>query len=183
MSFRESSTSSNPSFLLLGRVLRPHGVRGELRLEVLTAYPERILPESKVFVGPNPEETATAVLYTVAGVRKHQQYLILHLKGLDDRAAADLLRDQFVMVAIEDAVPLEEGEFYLYQAIGLAVYTVDDEFLGQVTDVIETGANDVYVVQGPRGEVLLPDIDECIEQVNIEAGRMTVRLMDGLLND
>ncbi len=71
--------------------------------------------------------------------------------------------------------------FISIQAIGLAVYTDEDEHLGEVPDVLETGANDVYVVQGPRGEILLPAIDECIVDVDIDAGRMTVRLMDGLL--
>jgi 16S rRNA processing protein RimM len=107
--------------------------------------------------------------------------LILQVDGVDDRDAADLLREQYVMVALEDAVPLDDDEFYLFQAIGLAVYTDDGESLGAVVDVLETGANDVYVVQGPRGEVLLPAIDECIVDVDIDAGKMTVHLMDGLL--
>ena len=105
------------------------------------------------------------------------------MEGLSDRDEAELLRDQYVMVALDDAVPLEEDEFYLYQIIGLPVYTEDDEHLGEVVDVIETGANDVYVVRGPRGEILLPAIEECILDVDIEGKRVTVRLMEGLLGD
>ncbi|HML20785.1 MAG TPA: ribosome maturation factor RimM [Aggregatilinea sp.] len=176
-------THDEPPFLLLGRVLRPHGIRGELRVEVLTAYPERIMPEDHVYLGLNPADPESVVEYEIAGARRHKQYLILQLEGLSDRDEAELLRDQYVMVALDDAVPLEEDEFYLYQIIGLPVYTEDDEHLGEVVDVIETGANDVYVVRGPRGEILLPAIEECILDVDIEGKRVTVRLMEGLLGD
>lgn len=172
-----------PPFLLLGRILRPHGVRGELRIEVLTAYPERIIPEDRVFVGADPSDPAAAVQYRIDGVRRHQQYLILQLAGVRDRGDADLLRDQYVMVPLDDAVPLEEDEFYLYQIIGLPVYTEDDEHLGEIVDVIETGANDVYVVRGPRGEILLPAIPDCILDVDVEGKRVTAHLMEGLLGD
>lgn len=175
--------AEQPPFLLLGRVLRPHGIRGELRIEVLTAYPERIVPAMCVYIGSDPKAAATAAEYEVTKVRTHQQYLILQLAGVLDRNTADLLRQKYVMVPLEDAVPLEEDEFYLYQAIGLSVYTVDHEHLGEIVEVLETGANDVYIVQGPRGEVLLPAIDECVIDVDLDAGKMTVHLMDGLLGD
>jgi 16S rRNA processing protein RimM len=175
-------SASQPCFLLLGRVLRPHGVRGELRVEVLTAYPERVVPGSCVYLGLDPEDADTAVPYSVIQARQHQQYLLLQLDDVADREAADLLRERFVMVPLEDAIPLEEDEFYLYQAIGLAVYTVTGELLGNVIEVLETGANDVYVVQGPRGEVLLPAVDDCIIEIDIDGGKMVVQLMDGLLD-
>ena len=182
MKSRQSSHRGQPSFLLLGRVLRPHGVRGELRIEVLTAYPERIVPRSSVFVGPNAHDPSSAVEYEVQSVRKHQKYLILSLLDVPDRETADLLREQYVMVPLADAVPLEDDEFYLYQAIGLSVSSEDGDHLGEIVEVIETGANDVYVVRGERGDILLPAIDECVIDVDIEAGTMTVHLMDGLLD-
>lgn len=178
-----SPMDDQPPFLLLGKVLRPHGLRGELRIEVLTAYPERIASNSTVYIGRDPQNAGIATAYEVQRARKHQQYLILQLVGVPDRNAADLLRQQYVMVPLENAVPLEDDEFYLFQAIGLAVYTDTGEHLGQVVELIETGANDVYVVHGPRGEVLLPAIDECVLTIDIDAGTMTVRLMDGLLPD
>jgi 16S rRNA processing protein RimM len=169
-----------PPFLLLGRVLRPHGVRGELRVEIITAYPERVVEGRRVYLGTDPQEANTAEARRVTHARRHQQYLILELEGITDRNTAELYRDHYVMVALEDAVPLEEGEFYLFQVLGIDVYTDEGEYLGQVSDVIETGANDVYVVHGPSGEVLLPDIEECILKVDIPEGRMTVHMMEGL---
>lgn len=172
-----------PPFLLLGRILRPHGIRGELRMEVLTAHPENIVPGREVFVGPDLEEPATATAYTVERARAHQGIVILQFEELTTRNEAEWLRNLYVMVTLEDAVPLEPGEVYLYQLIGLDVYSDEDEHLGEITDIIETGANDVFVVHGPRGEVLLPDIDECILDIDLDAGRMTVHIMDGLLGD
>lgn len=169
-----------PPFLLLGRVLRPHGVRGELRLEVMTAYPERIIEGGHVFLGADPQDPGAAEERRVIRARRHQQFLILELEGIADRDEADAYREQYVMVPLKDAVPLEEGEFYLFQVLGIDVFTDEGEFLGQVSDVIETGANDVYVVHGPSGEILLPDIEECILKVDIPANRMTVHLMEGL---
>jgi 16S rRNA processing protein RimM len=174
---------NTPPFLVLGRVLRPHGVRGELRLQITTAYPERIVPGKIVFVGPDPENAETVRQFTVTRARQHQKYLILQLETINDREAADLLRQQYVMLTQEDAVPLEEGEYYLYQLIGVNVYTDENEHLGTITEVIETGANDVYVVHGPRGEVLLPAIDECVLELDLDANKMTVHLMDGLIDD
>jgi 16S rRNA processing protein RimM len=179
----QSPLSTQPPFLLLGRVLRPHGVRGELRVEVLTAYPERIMPESYVYIGPDPDDASTATERRVVGVRKHSKYLILQLEHIRDRTAAEPLRSQYVMVALNDAVPLEEGEFYLYQVIGISVYTAEDEYLGDVSEVIETGANDVYVVHGPRGEILLPAIEDCILNVDVNAKKMIVQLLDGLVDN
>jgi len=175
--------TGTPPFLLLGQVLRPHGIRGELRVEVLTAYPERIGPEQRVYLGADPADVSAARLYTIAQVRRHQQYLILQLAEIDDRNAAELLREQYVMVAFEDAIPLEDNEYYLFQVIGLEVVTIDGEALGTVQEVLETGANDVFVVHGPRGEVLLPVIDECVQRIDFDARTITVRLLEGLLGE
>ena len=178
-----TSPAGNPPFVLLGQVLRPHGIRGELRVEVLTAYPERIGPEQRVYLGADPADVSAARLYTIAQVRRHQQYLILQLAEIDDRNAAELLREQYVMVAFEDAIPLEDNEYYLFQVIGLEVVTIDGEALGTVQEVLETGANDVFVVHGPRGEVLLPVIDECVQRIDFDARTITVRLLGGLLGE
>lgn len=141
------------------------------------------MPQMRLFLGSDPDDVTQATVYEVAKARFHQKYLIVQLHGIADRNAAELLRDQYLMVTVEDAVPLEEGEFYLFQLIGLDVYTDEDEHLGQIGEIIETGANDVYVVRGPRGEILLPAIDECVLEVDINAKRITVHLMDGLLPD
>jgi 16S rRNA processing protein RimM len=172
---------TQPAFLLVGEVLRPHGVQGELKVRLLTEYPERFATVPALYLGagidaPNPREVH------VQSMRMHQGFALVRLREAPDRNAAERLRGLFLMVRIEDAVPLEEGEFYLYQVIGLPVRTEDGVDLGVVTEVLETGANDVYVVSGgAHGEVLIPVLPEVILSTNIAERVITVRLPEGLL--
>ena len=169
-----------PRYLVVGRVLRPHGIRGEVRVEVLTAYPER-LPQHTEFYLAAPDTPQVARRYPVEGLRWHREVLLVKLGGCDSRNDAEDLRGMLVEIPIEKAVPLEEGEFYLFQVIGVAVETEDGDSLGYVVDVLETGANDVYVVRGPYGEVLLPDIEEVILSLDVDERKMVVRLLPGTL--
>jgi 16S rRNA processing protein RimM len=170
----EGSTSSEPAFLAIGRVLRPHGVRGEVRVEIHTDYPERYGVYRHVYLGPG------YVPYEIRGYRFHQGRVLLKLRQVTDRTAAEALRGQWVYIAMEDAVPLAEGEVYFHQMLGLRVETIEGEELGETVDMIDTGANPVYVVRGMEGEILIPDIPEVIEAIDLEAGKLIVRLMEGL---
>lgn len=170
-----------PEYLVLGEVLRPHGVRGELRIRILTDYPERIGDLKTVYLGTDIESPALKP-YSVVGMRMHQNYGLLTLQDITSRDKADRLRGQLIMVDIDHAVPLEEGEFYLFELLGLEVKTETGESLGTISEIIETGANDVYVVDSPRyGEVLVPVTEETVLETNIPAGIVTVRLPEGLI--
>ncbi len=178
-------TPSGPQFLILARILRPHGVRGDLSIQIVTDFPERLNDLDVVYLGLNPAYSDNLSPYTVTWARhaKKDQWL-LHLKSVDDRDAADLLRNQYICVSLADAVPLEADEVYLFQVIGLNVQTTEGAALGRVTDVIETGANDVYVVRGEAyGEILLPAIDSVIRTIDPDAGVMIVDVPAGLLPD
>jgi len=109
--------------------------------------------------------------------------MLLKLGGCDDRNAAEGLRGLLVQVPVDDAVPLEEGEYYHFQIVGLRVETDAGELLGRVVEVLETGANDVYVVRGPRGEVLLPAVESVVDVLDPAAGRMVVHLLPGMLEE
>ncbi len=177
----KSPDLASPAYLLLGEVLRPHGIRGELRMRVLTDYPERIATLEQVFVGANPEDS-NKTAYAVEHLRMHHEYGLLKLKGVDDRNQAELLRDLFIMVGIEHAVPLEDDEVYLYQLIGIEVRTDAGDVLGKISDVLETGANDVYIVDSPTyGEVLIPITPHTLLETNIDEGFVIVKLPEGLL--
>jgi 16S rRNA processing protein RimM len=170
-----------PSYLLIGEILRPHGVAGELRMRVLTAYPERLPDLTTIFLSNNPAATA-ATPYPLKKVRMHQGYALLTLEGIQDRDQADRLRQLYVMVPLDDAIPLEAGEHYIYQLIGLQVRTEQGEVLGELTEVLDTRANDVYVVKSEQyGEVLIPVTPDTILETNIHEKFMIVRLPEGLL--
>jgi 16S rRNA processing protein RimM len=164
-----------PRFLAIGRIVRPHGVRGEVQMEILTDYPEHVADIPAVYVGPQRHR------YEVKRARLHKKRLLLHLKGINDRDAAETLRGQLVEVAIEDAVPLEVDEYYEFQLVGLDVETEEGQELGELVGILDTmGANDVYVVHGLYGEILLPAIEDVVREVDLEAGRMIVHLLPGL---
>ncbi|MGJ3240792.1 MAG: ribosome maturation factor RimM [Anaerolineae bacterium] len=179
-----TNTQQQPHYLVLGEILRPHGVRGEMRMRVITDYPERLINQVKtVYLGTSADE-ADADTYTLKSARFHKDYLLITLDDVSDRNQADPLRGQLVMIDLDHAVPLAEGEYYLYQLIGLAVQTDTGIQLGKIQQVIETGANDVYVVKGREyGEILLPAHDETLINVDFEAGLVTMKLPEGLLPD
>lgn len=172
-----------PRYLVLGQILRPHGVRGELRMRLHTDYPERITKLKTVYLSPR-ENDANPKPYSIAGMRMNKAYGLLRLKEIPDRNAAERFRGLYVLVSYDEAVPLADDEFYLYQLIGLRVETEDGFVLGTIKDYLETGANDVYVVDSPEyGEVLFPATHETIINHDIENGVVRVHILDGLLPD
>jgi 16S rRNA processing protein RimM len=174
-----SEVTSEPRYLTIGRITRPHGVRGEVRVEPRTDLPERFGWLRRVYVG----DGAPAAM-SVERARLHQGIVILKLGGCDSRQDAEALRGQWVLVPAEEAIPLEDGELFLYQLVDMEVVTVDGEALGTVEDVLQTGANDVLVVRTPEEpprEVLLPDIPDVVLDVDLEAGRIIVQVPPGLV--
>ncbi|MCS7040911.1 MAG: ribosome maturation factor RimM [Caldilineales bacterium] len=163
--------------MTVGRILRPHGVRGEVRMEILTGYPERLSLHRVFYLGPQAQP------YPVESIRFHQGAALIKLAGCDNRNAAETLRGLLVQIPLEDAVPLEEGEYYYFQVVGLEVFTEAGECLGRVMEVIETGANDVYVVHGPRGELLVPAIGQVVQSIELAAGRMVITPLPGMLDE
>jgi 16S rRNA processing protein RimM len=172
--------------LAVGQITRPHGLRGEVRVEIHTDYPDRFALYERVTLAPTRPERGLLVAsegaaYELEGHRFHQNAVLLKLSGIDDRTQAEALRSLWVWIPAKDAAPLQEGEVLIHQLMYMRVVTTEGEAVGLVQDIIETGANLVYVVRGPRGEVLLPDTDEVVLDIDVEAGRMTVQLIEGLL--
>jgi 16S rRNA processing protein RimM len=174
-----SRNSSEPEFLAVGKLRRPHGIRGEILMTVWTEFPERLKPGVEVFVGENHERLR------IEQVRWHRDDMLIMLEGYPSREEAGQLRNKVVMVRTEDLPPLEEGEVYLHQIIGMTVFDDDVELpLGIVSEIIETGANDVYVVRDEHGsEFLLPAIDPVILAIDVRKKLIRVHLLPGLLPD
>ncbi len=171
------SQRPEPRYLAVGRVLRPHGIRGELRAEILTDYPERLIEKQYVYVGPDHRR------YALKGARIHQNVLLLQLEGIEDRNTADELRGELIEIVIEDAVPLEEEEYYHFQLEGMQVETDEGEHLGEIVEILSPpGANDIYVVHGARGELLVPAIADVVKEIDLEADRMVIHVIPGLFN-
>ena len=168
-----------PRYLAIGRVVGVHGVRGELTVEILTEDPNRFRLLDRVFIGPEDEEPTP---WGLTGYRLHHGRALLKLAGCDDRTCAETFRSQLVQVRRKDALPLAEGEHYEYEILGLHVRTEAGEQLGTVVEILDTGANDVYVVRGPdRHEILIPAMDSVIHEIDTETGWLVIELPEGLL--
>ncbi len=159
--------------LIVGRVIATHGVRGELRVEPLTDNPARFSSLAYVLVGGRE--------HVVESVRSHSAGLLLKLRGLDDPGSAGRLKGEYLSVRAADAAPLPEGAYYHYQLLGLQVHTTAGDPLGELVDVLPLSANDIYVVRGERGEVLLPAIKDVVKEIDLSAGRLVVEPVPGLL--
>ncbi len=173
----EPDGSALPRFIAIGRVLRPHGVNGEILVEVLTDFPERFDSLDIVYLG----DTSVAEPRQVRSVRWHRDRVLLLFEDCPDRNCAERLRGLMLVVPIEEVMPLPEDTYYPHQLIGLDVASTGGEDLGRISDVVFGAANDIYVVTGPRGQILLPAIADVIAEVDLEHGRMVVNLIPGLL--
>ena len=140
-----------------------------------TDFPERFKRLKRVYLG----EKVTP--FVLEGSRLHKGNALLKLGGCDDRDAAEKLRGQLVQIPIEEAMPLGDDEYYVYQIVDLDVWTAEGEYLGRISEVLFTGANDVYVVQGEKGEILIPAVEDVVLEVDLDGGRLTVQLMEGLI--
>ncbi|MBI2954923.1 MAG: 16S rRNA processing protein RimM [Chloroflexi bacterium] len=162
------------SHVVIGRVAGPRGVAGELKIEIVTDFPERFAQLKRVFLGESltPFEVEMSSLF--------KRMALLKLRGVETVEQAAKLTGQLVLVPVEEAVPLAEGQYYWHEIIGLEVWTTDGQFLGHVTDILRTGANDVYVVHNGK-EILVPAIEQVIKEIKPDEGKMIIEPMPGML--
>ena len=163
-----------PHYMVIAQILAPWGVRGEAKASLLTDFPDRFSLLETVYLGDELE------LLHLEGYRLHNRGLVLKFQGMDKPEAVERLRGKLVQIRDDEAMPLEEGTYYVHQIVGLEVWTVESEYLGIVDDVLFTGSNEVYIVKNKEDEILIPAIAQVVQEVDLEAGRLTVRLLEGL---
>ncbi len=169
------SPSGEPVYLVIGFLRRPHGVRGELLMDLHTDFPDRIKPGRKIFIGTQYQAAA------FSGIRTHGNSMLVKLRGYDTPESVGRFRNQWVYIKVKDALPLPEGRHYKYELIGLNVLDDNGNALGRLEEILETGANDVYVVRSDSGrETLLPAIPSVILNLDMEQRSMRVHLLEGL---
>ena len=172
-----SSSNGEPVYLNVGFLRRPHGVRGEIMLEIQTEQPEIFISEAQFYLG---EEYLP---YIIASSRPHKKGILLSFEGIQDRDEIGKFRNTHVYAKISELPTLDKDNFYDHEIIGLEV--IEDETgksLGQIKEIIKTGANDVYVVTQESGnEILLPAIPEVVLEIDLESSQMSVFLLDGLI--
>lgn len=169
--------------MAVGLIVGAHGLRGEVRVELHTDFPERFTPGNELFLGDD------LVVTQILSARPHKNELLVLLEGVLDRAGAESLRGTWVFIDEQDAADLEDGAFWVHDIIGMNVQATDGRRLGRVTDVISAGgANDVYVVKPSASvnqgrELLLPAIPDVIQTVDLDSRLITVALIPGILDE
>ncbi len=169
--------SSGPAFLLIGKLGKTHGVSGEMDFYVYTDFPERLKHGKKVFLG---EDKAPVLLDTL---RPKNKLMLISFEGINSPEEARVMTNLEVFVKTSEIPALPAGMYYHHELIGLRVYE-DENFLGVLTEILETGANDVFVIKNDeREELLLPDIPNVILDIDLEESKMSVSVPDGLRDE
>lgn len=164
--------------LQVGVISSTHGVRGEVKVFPTTDDINRFKKLKQVILDTGREK----LVLEVQGVKFFKQFAILKFKGIDNINDIEKYKGKSLFVDREHAVKLRKDEYFIADMIGMDVYTEDDKFFGVLKDIIETGANDVYNISSEEyGEVLVPAIKQCILNVDIENGKMTIHLLEGLI--
>ena len=169
-------------YLAVGQIVGVHGLKGELKVESHTDFPERFAAGSRLYIGSDLQELQ------IQQSRVHKTHFLIKINGVNNRDKAETYRGLWLFVHEDDAQTLDEDTFWIHDVIGLAVQTAEGRSLGTIKDVLITGANDVYVVKTPHDvnkgkDLLLPAIVDVIQTVNVDDGLMTVALPIGLLEE
>lgn len=163
--------------LQVGVITSTHGVRGEVKVFPTTDDPARFKKLKQVILDDGKQQ----IDLEIASVKFFKNMVILKFKGIDNINDVEKYRRATLLVTRENAVPLAENEYFIADLIGLSAVSDEGEELGTITDVLQTGANDVYVVTTPqKEEILVPAIRECILAVDLDARRMQIHLLPGL---
>jgi 16S rRNA processing protein RimM len=173
------------SLLLIGRMGRAHGVRGEIRIIPETDDPGRFSALNRLYIG---EAVGSAQAFSVRSVRYQNgrggPVVLVAFEGVDDREGADRFRKKLVFAAEEDLPPLDDDEYFIHDLIGCSVVDVDGKVVGTLRDVLDLPAHHVYAV-GREGlpDALIPAVPAFIEDVDVKAQRIVIRSIEGLLDD
>ena len=169
----QNSSPDFPDPVIVARVNGPHGREGALSVELLSDLPGRFDVGRELIADGTPRVITDAR-------QTGPSRALIRLEGINNRGQAAGLTGKFLFAAPNDDISLDEGEFFHYQLIGMRVRAEDGEELGEIQEILETGSNDVYIVRGPSGEVLIPAIRHVVLDVDTSARVMLVRLPDGL---
>ncbi len=164
-------------FIVVAKLRRPHGLKGEALVTVLTDFPDRIAQGTSFFLGEDHFPIS------VTNSRSHNEGLLLSFKEFPDRKSLEGRQNQFIYAPIQDIPQLKKGEYYHHQLIGLHVVDIKGRSHGELVDILVTGANDVYVVRPDEGrDLLLPAINDVIIEIDLDTNKMVIKLIPGLLD-
>jgi len=165
---------SDLEFVTIGRVLNPWGIKGKLKVEVITDFPQRFTPSSRVYINRQ--------LMTIDSAEWRKGKAIIKLSTIDCIEAARRLQGQPIEIHHSQIYLLPEGQYYHFQLIGLEVWTTQGELVGSITEILTAKSNDNYVVKGDEGEILIPAVEDVVKSIDLNKGRIVIEAIPGLLN-
>lgn len=168
-----------PALVRVGRIVRPHGVRGEVRVMPDTDFPQRLAALQEILL----VKADRSAVVQVETVRPGGAHVLMKLSGIDSVEQAEAWRGAEVAVPRAQAAPLGAGQHYVFEVLGLRAETEDGRVLGTVTEILRTGSNDVYVIRDRAREVLVPAISTVVLQIDVAGGRVVIRPLDGMLDE
>ena len=164
--------------LEIGQIINTFGIKGEVKVFPLTDNINRFDDLEKVYIKAKNDSK----LYYIESIKYHKNMVLIKFKDINTVEQAELLRNSYIEIDREQAIPLKEGEYFIADLIGLDVYTDEDKLIGKVDDIYNTGANDIYVVKDELGkQTLLPGIKDVIKKVDLNEGKIFVHLIPGLI--
>ena len=162
----------------IGTILKPQGIKGELKVQSVTPDPDRFFRLEKIFVLREEKRT-----FVIENVRIVQGFVFLKLAGIDSRNEAELLRGQDLYIAEEQLIDLDSGEYFIHDLVGCEVVTENGRLIGKIVDVMQESSSDIYIVQDQLGnEYLIPAIKDIVLRVDIKLKRVDIHVIEGLLD-
>lgn len=162
---------------IIGKILKPQGRHGEVKVEIITSFPEHFCKLGAVFI----RKTEDWLSYSVDDVRLTEKFVFIKLAGIDSIDQAEQLRGEYLYIPENDLENLSESEYYIHDLIGIQVYDQKDTLLGEIVDVELLPANDVYTVKLLDGSIhTIPAINDVVKLVNVEQNKMIIQVLDGL---
>ena len=165
-------------YLEIGQIVNTFGIKGMVKVKPFTDNIERFSNLEKIYIKNKSGQTE----YKIQEVKYHKNMVLIKFEGIENPEQADLLRNSYLIVDRETEEPLEAGRYYIVDMIGLDVFTDDNEYLGKLEDIYNTGSNDIYVVKNELGkQVLLPAIEDAIKNIDMDNKKVIVHLIPGLV--
>lgn len=165
-------------YLEIGQIVNTNGLKGFLKVKPLTDDITRFEKLKTIYI----QKAKELIGFKIQEVKYNKQSVLLKLEGIDDITEAEKYKNFYIKISKENAVELEKNSYFIVDIIGCQVYTDENEYLGNVVDVFQTGSNDVYTLKNSKGkEILIPAIKEVIKNVDIKNKKIVIHLMDGLI--
>jgi 16S rRNA processing protein RimM len=163
---------------IVGKILKPQGIKGEVKVEIITSFPEHFEKLTTVFI-----ENETFQTYLIEHLRMSDRFVFIKFEGVDSRNDAGLLRNKYIYIPEDELTELNADEFYIHDLIGMKVYNENASLLGEISKVETFSSSDIYIVKDLKGnEYMIPAVKDIIKSIDLEKKQMIIRQIDGLLD-